>query len=1227
MGAVVPQMLSIRAVDWQSYAVAVQFIDENEQSINPGDVQNIPDQLDGGTISEYAPKSLLGNNGTTYDFVGAYVGNNEIEFAGSRVSSEGANTYYAVDTDSGIASLLQPGQTIVLRYQTHVDRHAITYRVTGIDDSEGLVSGATSVKTGESVDFTVANVYGYTVRVSSNGSELTGDNGVYTLNSVMDNTTVEVAYTANTTYDFTISDEVRGTGKDDGSTNAHGMIDYDELPNQPGINVGEDLTFTIQTIRGQAGANWYLDSLEIENQTVSLPRTYNEGDSATTYLDNGLVVEVVLTSVETRYWVEGDWWNPFDQGHWEEGFPEYTYTVTVSGAKDDVEMTFINFVGSSHHEVMPHFDSEAVVVTYNGSQHGTAQNEKPIQTTGGAVNFYLDIQPGYELTGVTLDNAPIKANHDGAYRVENMSTVVKHLDISTRPIAYSVQYNMNGVDGTAPSDGTQYGLALEKNLVVGNAPETDSGKVFLGWKLGNETYQPGTVLNVEDILDAADAESRTIAFTAEWGDSIVDGKPVMVYVDVLLQNADGNYVRSDELSTQELAYGGDVVTVRDPMAYLKDAVDYTFNDDKTKDFIVLEGDNNRIELYFDLNKAAYTVNYFIEGTTDKVPGIDPNPVTGTGYVGQVVAIDHPTLTTGYKVCEDQPTELTVTNDEGKNVAIVYYDVDQEQTFGYEVKFLDRQTGQPVADSQTGEGYVNQVIDVSAPEVPGYTVDPDAPKTLTVTNDEGKNVAIVYYDVDLSNFHITSGDQSWMYDGTTRRISFEGVYPGDTLTYDFGDDKVVTATVADDGTIQNEPDFKDVTDSATVKVAVTRGSETSDPAEATMTISRRTVVLTSGSDSKVYDGTALTNSDVTVAGDGFVQGEGVQYTFTGSQIAVGTSDNTFKYTLNANTLNANYDIDTVPGTLTVTPQSITPGPDPDNPDPSYNDVTVDYPENVPYDGTEHTWVPTVTDADDNVLVAKRDYTVSYSTTDRTNVTGTITVTITGIGNFAGTVTRTYQVVPRPLVVQANDQTKVQGAADPALSSGYNPAQLVADEEPGWTGGLTREAGEAVGTYAITQGTLALEDNGDFLAANYVLTVLPGTLTITAAPAPDNPPATTDDGGDDTPTTPAGPTNPVPDDTLPVTDAADDATTDDATPEETVTDDENPLASGDEEGIEDNGNPLASGRGDEDCWVHWLILVGMILTAVYFVGVAVRRRKFTADLLDYEDKVLGNNRNDA
>ena len=302
------------------------------------------------------------------------------------------------------------------------------------------------------------------------------------------------------------------------------------------------------------------------------------------------------------------------------------------------------------------------------------------------------------------------------------------------------------------------------------------------------------------------------------------------------------------------------------------------------------------------------------------------------------------------------------------------------------------------------------------------------------------------------------------------------------------------------------------------------------------------------------------------------------------------------------------------------------------------VTVDYPENVPYDGTEHTWVPTVTDADGNVLVANRDYTVRYSTSDHTNVSGRIRVTITGIGNYTGSVERTYSITPLQLIVTADDITKHVGEADPALTSTYRG--VLEGEVPGWSGSIARDPGEAVGTYDIDLNTLRLEDNpeGNFRARNYQLIFEIGTFTILDTPT------TPDDGGDDTPTTPTTPTtpgddgtgttpNPTPAPGGTVTpadvadDATDDATTDDATPEETVTDDENPLASGDEEGIEENDNPLASGRGDEDCWVHWFILLGMILSAVYFVGVSVRRRKFTSSLLGYEDKVLGNDRNDA
>ena len=54
---VVPQTLSIRAVEWGGYDVSVQFIDENEQPISPSGVQDTPDHLNGGTISDYAPDS------------------------------------------------------------------------------------------------------------------------------------------------------------------------------------------------------------------------------------------------------------------------------------------------------------------------------------------------------------------------------------------------------------------------------------------------------------------------------------------------------------------------------------------------------------------------------------------------------------------------------------------------------------------------------------------------------------------------------------------------------------------------------------------------------------------------------------------------------------------------------------------------------------------------------------------------------------------------------------------------------------------------------------------------------------------------------------------------------------------------------------------------------------------------------------------------------------------
>ena len=85
---------------------------------------------------------------------------------------------------------------------------------------------------------------------------------------------------------------------------------------------------------------------------------------------------------------------------------------------------------------------------------------------------------------------------------------------------------------------------------------------------------------------------------------------------------------------------------------------------------------------------------------------------------------------------------------------------------------------------------------------------------------------------------------------------------------------------------------------------------------TYSITPREVKLISGSDHKTYDGLPLTKHTVTVSGDGFVNGEGAEYTYTGSQTYVGSSENTFSYALKSGTKVGNYIITTENGQLSV-----------------------------------------------------------------------------------------------------------------------------------------------------------------------------------------------------------------------------------------------------------------------------------------------------------------------
>ncbi|MBB1150545.1 fibronectin type III domain-containing protein [Myroides sp. NP-2] len=84
----------------------------------------------------------------------------------------------------------------------------------------------------------------------------------------------------------------------------------------------------------------------------------------------------------------------------------------------------------------------------------------------------------------------------------------------------------------------------------------------------------------------------------------------------------------------------------------------------------------------------------------------------------------------------------------------------------------------------------------------------------------------------------------------------------------------------------------------------------------------------------------------------------------------------------------------------------------------------------------------------------------------------------------------------IVVQANDKTKVYGDTDPTLTytvSGLDPA---VDPSTVLMGSLSREPGENVSSYAITQGTLTAVAGYTLQFEAADLTITPATVTITA-----------------------------------------------------------------------------------------------------------------------------------
>ncbi|MDO4806222.1 MAG: RICIN domain-containing protein [Coriobacteriales bacterium] len=126
-------------------------------------------------------------------------------------------------------------------------------------------------------------------------------------------------------------------------------------------------------------------------------------------------------------------------------------------------------------------------------------------------------------------------------------------------------------------------------------------------------------------------------------------------------------------------------------------------------------------------------------------------------------------------------------------------------------------------------------------------------------------------------------------------------------------------------------------------------------------------------------------------------------------------------------------------------------------------------------------PTTIKLNGSLLTAGVDYNATFK--NNVNV-GTATVTVTGKGAFKGSVSATFRIAPKEVVVTANDMYKELGEEDPKLTATVD----------GTVGGdkvtyrISRRAGEDVGSYTIRV-------TGEEEQGNYLVSYVSGRLTIT------------------------------------------------------------------------------------------------------------------------------------
>ena len=332
---------------------------------------------------------------------------------------------------------------------------------------------------------------------------------------------------------------------------------------------------------------------------------------------------------------------------------------------------------------------------------------------------------------------------------------------------------------------------------------------------------------------------------------------------------------------------------------------------------------------------SYTVNYYWNGTTEKVA----ESKTVNDQTFEAVIKEAPILIDGYTPISLERQELTITTDDNDNTITFYYYKNVKLTANSDTLPYN-------GEEQSVSGYTCAVEEKQKDGSVEY-VPWTGEKPLTF---EGVSASGLGKDVNENGYPVTFNDtpigvndglyyvnesQTGTLTITPRAVTLTSETAG--KTYDGTALEKPVVTVGGDGFVEGQvKEIKatgSVTNAGSVANTITftpnketfkEGNYAITKTEGTLTIAKRSVLITSQSATKTYDGSALTRPAVTITGDGFVPGELAKAEATGSITKVGSTPNAIQYTTTGAFNAANYSIALSVGTLTVTEK---PKPEP------------------------------------------------------------------------------------------------------------------------------------------------------------------------------------------------------------------------------------------------------------------------------------------------------------